>query len=300
MGHALRVTDDASAQRRPIDPDGYLWRNAGLVTFPLTSGSAFILQAMHPTIGTVVDEHSSFRTDAIGRAARSTASVMTWVYGGPEALAEGDRLRAMHASLNSYDDRGVRHTALSSAPYAWVTLTGSHAFEATAKYFSLRSPNADELEAMYQELLQVALNLHVAPKELPATLAECRQLIDDVMANTLVAHPVAYDALATFKRIPPPPQLPRALRPAWQVATFVPGRVQHFVTVGTLPGSARTKLGLTWTPRDEAVLRAVGLGVALTFTVLPERLKYLPIAYEARKAERANRRLAKILSRRPR
>ena len=56
----------------------------------------------------MVDEHSTFRTDPMGRALRSIASVMMWVYGGDEALAEADRLRTRHATLNTVDAQGVR------------------------------------------------------------------------------------------------------------------------------------------------------------------------------------------------
>nr|WP_281423555.1 oxygenase MpaB family protein [Nocardia tengchongensis] len=87
-----------------------------MITFSLTAGSAFLLQTMEPSIAAVVDEHSTFRTDALGRAARSIASVMMWIYGGEEALTEADRLRKMHATLNSTDAHGVKHRALSSGP----------------------------------------------------------------------------------------------------------------------------------------------------------------------------------------
>ena len=80
----------------------------------------------------------------------------------------------------------------------------------------------------------------------------------------------------------------------------MPGRVQHFVTVGTLPPRAREILGLPWTDRDERRLRLLGRLVALAMTVLPERLRYFPIAYEARRADRARRALDRVLARRPR
>ena len=54
--------------RRPIEPGTRLWDEAGLITFTLTTGAAFALQVMHPAVGTVVGEHSVFRTDAVGRA----------------------------------------------------------------------------------------------------------------------------------------------------------------------------------------------------------------------------------------
>src|SRR5690606_39783032 len=61
----------------------------------------------------LVDRLSGFRTDPLGRAARSFASVQTWVYGGRTAIEEGRRLREMHKPLSAVDEEGRRHHALS-------------------------------------------------------------------------------------------------------------------------------------------------------------------------------------------
>jgi uncharacterized protein (DUF2236 family) len=284
--------------RRPIEPGTRLWDEAGLVTFSLTTGSAFALQVMHPTVGAVVGEHSVFRTDAIGRGLRSIASVMTWVYGGPEALTEGDRLRALHAPLRSTVG-GVTHKALASGPWAWIVLTAPYAYETTARYFSRRPLSRVDAEAYYAEITQVARNLHVAEKEIPPTYDAYREYFADMLDHTLVAHPTAYEFLAGSRRIPPPPALPRLFRPLWRIAMDVPGRLQYFVTVGTLPPKAREILGLEWTDRDERTLRLLGFTVGRLLPLLPERLRYLPIAYEARRVERARQALRKALARRP-
>jgi uncharacterized protein (DUF2236 family) len=288
-----------TGRRRPIQPGTRLWDEAGLITFSLTTGSAFALQTMHPTVGEVVAEHSTFRTDAIGRAVRSLGSVMTWVYGGEAALAEGDRLRAMHAPLKSVDEHGVTHHALASGPWAWIVLTAPYAFASSQKYFGRRPLTEAEQESIYQEIVQIMRNLHVAEKEIPPTYPDYLELFEDVLANTLVAHPTTYDFLATARRVPPPLQLPRVLRPLWRVLMYLPGRLQYFVTVGTLPESARQRLGLSWTANDERRLRRLGWLIARVVPLLPERLRYLPIAYEARLAQRAEQRLQHLLQHRP-
>ncbi|MCT2586641.1 oxygenase MpaB family protein [Actinophytocola gossypii] len=286
--------------RRPIEPGSRLWAETGLVTFSLTTGAAFALQVMHPAVGAVVGEHSVFRTDAIGRARRSIASVMTWVYGGEAALAEGDRLRAMHAPLRATGPDGVTHSALASGPWAWIILTAPYAYETSARYFSRRPPRPDEAAAFYAEVRQLMRNLHVAEKEIPPTYESYRARFDDVLAHTLVAHPTAYEFLRATRRIPPPPGWPGVLRPVWRALAYLPGRLQHFVTVGTLPPRAREILGLTWTDADERRLRRLGRVVGRVVPLLPERLRYFPIAYEARRVERARHALDRALARRPR
>jgi uncharacterized protein (DUF2236 family) len=79
----------------------------------------------------------------------------------------------------------------------------------------------------------------------------------------------------------------------------VPGRLQHFVTIGTLPPKARELLGLDWTARDEKVLRRLGFVIGRLVPLLPERLRYFPIAYEARRVVRAQEALRRALARRP-
>lgn len=286
-------------RRKPIEPGGFLWNDGGLITFSLSAGASFGLQTMHPTVGAVVGEHSTFATDAFGRAQRSLWSVMTWVYGGHEALAEGDRLRAMHAPLNTTDAQGVRHTALASGPWAWIILTAPYAFAVANKYFSRRRASRADVEQMYGEIVQLMRNLHVAEKEIPPTYDAYLARFDEILDGTLVAHPTTYLFLETTRRPPPPPKLPKVLRPLWRVALYLPGRLQHFVVVGTLPPRARTKLGLTWTDADERRLRRIGRVVGWIMAVLPERLKYFPVAAQARRVHRAEQRLQRRLARRP-
>ncbi|MFI9509647.1 oxygenase MpaB family protein [Nocardia sp. NPDC052566] len=285
--------------RRPIEPGTRMWDEAGLVTFSLTGGAAFLLQTMEPTIAAVVDAHSTFRTDPVGRAVRSIGSVMMWVYGGEEALAEADRLRAMHASLNTTDAHGVRHTALSSAPWAWVLHTGTFAFTENAKYFSRRPLTSAEKEAYYQETVQLMRNFSVAPKEIPENFAAFEKFFAEVLEHRLVATGTARDFLKVSRSIAPPKQLPRVLAPVWRRAVAPIGSLQHFVTVGTTPEVARRKLGLEWTEADERKLRAIGWLIARLVPLLPERLRYFPIAYEARKLERDRARLRKVIDLRP-
>ncbi|MFG1791263.1 oxygenase MpaB family protein [Nocardia sp. NPDC049149] len=297
---ALEPTSTRSLpQRRPFAPGSRLWDETGLITFSLTAGSAFLLQTMEPSIAAVVDEHSTFRTDPMGRAVRSIASVMMWIYGGEDALAEADRLRAMHASLNTTDAHGTKHKALASGPWAWVLHTGTFAFTENSKYFS-RSPLTDaEKEAVFQEMVQLMRNFAVAPKEIPASYAEFETFFADTVANHLVATDTARDYLRVIRSVAPPKQLPRALAPLWRAAVAPVGRMQYFVTVGTTPDVARAKLGLTWTESDERKLRALGWLLARTVALLPERVRYFPIAFEARRLERDRLRLRKLIDFRP-
>ncbi|WP_067541594.1 oxygenase MpaB family protein [Nocardia crassostreae] len=294
-----RAPRGARPERRAFGPGSRMWEDTGLITFSLTAGSAFLLQTMEPSIAAVVDEHSVFRTDAIGRAARSIASVMMWIYGGDEALAEADRLRAMHATLNSTDAHGVKHRALSSGPWAWVLHTAVFAFTEGNKYFSSEKLTEAEIESYYQEVVQLMRNFSVAPKEIPATYADWLPWFEDQLENHLVPTNVAYDYLKAARTLAPPKQIPTPLHPLWRTAARPVGRLQHFFTIGTTPEIIREKLGIEWTATDERTLRILGRLIGHTVPLLPERIRYFPIAYEARRLERDRARLRKVITLRP-
>lgn len=286
--------------RRCAEPGGIMWESTGLVTFSLTTGSAFLLQTMEPSIGAVVDKHSTFRTDPIGRGLRSLASVMMWVYADEESLAEVERLREMHSTLEAVDANGVRHTALSSGPWAWVLLTGVHAYTEGAKYFG---DGTDDVEAMYEEMKQLMRGFKVAEKEIPPTYADFVMFFEDKIATQLENNVVSQDFLTGIRHPGPPLGTPALLRPVWRLLTNPLGYVQYLSTVGTVPQVARDKLGVTWSASQERQLRLLGRVVCRVVPLLPERLRYFPIAYEARRLERDHTRntarLRKVIDLRP-
>lgn len=63
-------------------------------------------------------------------------------------------------------------------------------------------------------------------------------------------------------------------------------RFRSFLTVGLMPPDARAAIGLEWTPAQERRLRRFGAVVRRVVPALPERLRYLPMAREARRAAR--------------
>ncbi|HEX4250984.1 MAG TPA: oxygenase MpaB family protein [Pseudonocardia sp.] len=280
-------------------PGDLYWSLTGHHLYAATLGSAFILQVMHPSIGEVVDRWSTYRTDPWGRAARSFASTQTWVYGGQTALDEGSRLRRMHRTLNTVDEQGRAHHALSPEPWAWVPLTAYHALLSYSRYFLPRPLTADQEEQGYRETLRICRILQVPERMLPPTPDAYWAYFDDMIDKHLVNHRTAHNVLATAAKSPPLPGLPGPLRRLWSPASRVGGELNRLVTVGTLPPSARDKLGLTWTRADELELRAAGKVAGRVNAALPERLRYMPIAYHARRAARANHDLEHALTTRP-
>ncbi|MEO3783796.1 oxygenase MpaB family protein [Actinocorallia sp. B10E7] len=290
------VKPAARQEPEPFGPGSLMWDSFGMYTSMLAGNSAFILQVMHPSIGTVVDQLSSFRTDPVGRAVRSFTSVQTWIYGGRTAIEEGKRLREMHKPLSAVDENGVRHHALSAEPWAWVHLTGFYAASAAARYFSLE-PWEEHEQQTFDEFMRLGRILQVPERMLPPTIADYWTYFNDMVENTLIPHRTAYHVLDGMEEVPP--TVPAALHPVLKPLSLSVGRLGRLIITGTLPPVAREKLGLTWTAADERKLRVIGRTIARTTPFLPERVRYMPIAYKARVAARAQQNLEHALETRP-
>ncbi|MGP3936910.1 oxygenase MpaB family protein [Nonomuraea sp. KM88] len=278
----------------PFGPGSLHWDTAGEYRNLLVAGSALVLQTMHPAVGAAVAEHSTYKSDPWGRLTRTLTSVQTWVYGGPGGPAEGERLRRLHRDISGVDEHGRHYHALNGEAWAWVHLSLFERFIALNRWFGTPFTHEQE-ERFYAESRQLGALLRVPEREMPGDLAAYRRYFDDMVADRLEPHPTALEVLAVMRDTPAPPALPRPLRGLWAPVGVGSGEFNHFVTVGTLPPSVRGKLGLRWAARDERRLRQVGHAVATLTPRLPERLRYMPIAYRARRAARRARRVERLL-----
>ncbi|MGW4794268.1 oxygenase MpaB family protein [Nonomuraea sp. NPDC004297] len=278
----------------PFGPGSIHWDTAGEYRNLLVAGSALVLQTMHPAVGAAVAEHSTYKADPWGRLERTLASVQKWVYGGPGGPAEGQRLRELHKPISGVDEQGRSYHALNGEAWAWVHLTLFERFITLNRYFGTPFTRAQE-RRLYAESRQLGAILRVPEREVPEDLDAFWRYFDDMVAHRLEPHPTALDVLSALRGTPAPPGLPAPLRRLWTPVGVGAGEFNRFVTVGTLPPAVREKLGLRWTARDERRLRQVGRAVAMVTSRLPERLRYMPIAYRARRAARSSQRRAERL-----
>lgn len=88
--------------------------------------------------------------------------------------------------------------------------------------------------------------------------------------------------------MPPPDRGPlllrMALRALWPLLLPPLARFRRFVTIGLMPPDARDAIGLPWTAAQEKRLRRLCAVLRAVVPVLPERLRYLPMARAARAA----------------
>ncbi|MEU7577226.1 oxygenase MpaB family protein [Streptomyces sp. NPDC041068] len=274
----------------PPPPGGILWSIAGDIRMLLMLPPALTLQVAHPAVGAGVDDHSVFRTDPWGRGERSVRSVLLWVYGGEAAAAEGRRLRALHRTIQGTDTRGRRYHALMPAHYGWVHATGFPVYRHAQKYLGRPFTEAQERQ-LYAEWLQVGRILGIHDRDMPQTPEEFWPYYRKVLADEIELTAVAEELTATDRPVPPPDRGPRALRllfrALWPLLLPPLARFRRFVTIGLMPPEAREAIGLPWTAAQERRLRRFGRAVRTVVPLLPERLRYLPIAHRARTRHRA-------------
>ncbi|GHA76963.1 oxygenase MpaB family protein [Streptomyces termitum] len=281
----------AGGHDEPLPPPvgGVLWSVAGDVRALLMLPAALTMQVARPAIGAGVDEHSVFRTDPWGRGERSLRSVQLWVYGGDEAAAEGRRLRRLHRDIQGTDAHGRRYHALTPAHYAWVHATGYPVYRHGLALLHRPLTEAQD-RRLYAEWLQVGRILGIHDRDMPQTVEEFWPYYRKVLAEELEANDVVRELLDPDAPVPAPDRGPLllrlALRPLWPLLRRPFQKARAFLTTGLMPPDARAALGLEWTPEQERRLRRLARALRLVVPVLPERLRYLPLAREARKAAR--------------
>lgn len=288
-----RAASARGADPEPPPPGGVLWTIAGDVRALLMLPAAFTMQVAHPAIAAGVDAYSVFRTDPWGRGERSLRSVQLWVYGGPQAAAEGRRVRRLHRGIKGVDTRGRRYHALDPACYAWVHATGFPVYLNAGRYLLRRFTPGQERQ-LYREWLQVGRILGLRDRDMPQSIEEFWPYYHRMLAQEIEPTEVARELVATDVPLPRPAggSLPvrLLLRLTWPVLRAGFLRFRAFVTVGYMPADARAAIGLEWSPAQERRLRRFSTAVRLLVPLLPERLRYLPLAREARARWRAGAR----------
>lgn len=271
-----------------VPPDSITAEQTGHFTFLPVNGAAFVMQVMHPVIGDVVGKYSVFRTDPAGRAIRSIDSVLRWVYGGEEALAEGKRLRMMHQPLQMKNAQGKHISALNPEAYQWVIATAFPTTLSAGPLLVGRPFNDAEKQEIFRDNRRIARIVQVPMKGYPESIAEFEEYYEDFVTNKLVAHDVALELIKQMRDAPPiPASVPAALRPAVRraakVATSPIQNLNYLTTVGVMDPRVREILGLTWSDREQRDLERMHKVIRGSYKVLPERLTYFPLAYHARR-----------------
>lgn len=280
------LPDDESGAPELVPLDSLTAEHTGRWTFLIVDGAAFMMQAMEPVIAEVTGRYSAaFQGDPGGRAIRSIDSVLRWTYGGTEAVAEGNRVRAMHKPITMKSAAtGKQISALNTQSYQWVIATGYIVTAQGGRLLIGRDFTESEKVELLRDNRRLARLLHVPMRGYPDTVEEMDEYFESWI-DKLEATPQALQLIGEMKdgKVDVPPSLPRFLHPLVRTVARPGIRLNYLSVVGLLDPRLRAKLGVTWSPEEQRQLDRIYRAIRLAYRVLPDRLTYFPLAYHARK-----------------
>lgn len=247
-----------------------IWQEAILL---LAGGRAVLMQLAHPLVAMGVSRHSRYMQDPLGRADSTFILGQMLTFGSTSTAREAARtINRLHTHVygtlpflaGAYAS-GTPYRARDAELLLWVhaTLVDTvlHAYPLLIAPLS-----SEEQEQYYQESKAAARLLGLRAADMPGTVAELRQYVNEmVYSNRLAATPEARE-LARVVLFPPTPTL---LRP------FL--HLQLQLTCGLLPQPVRDIYGLDWDNRRQRVLDLATATLRQVMSHLPRRLRMLPI-----------------------
>ncbi len=266
-----------------VGPESLTWRYAGDVRYVLLGLSqAFLLQAAHPVISLGVEQHSTYRTDPLGRFERSIKLLWPVLYNTREGAGDyGRRVRERHRDIKGTDADGKAYHALNPEPYLWVHMTALESMIRFAGYVG-EAPDAAQREQMFREWQQLGLLLGLREQDMPATLTEFEIRFAEMIEQRLERTPT-FDFLMTsgyFVSIPKPRGL-RLPNSVWRLLSQPVGALVFLLTRGSMAPRFRERFGVSWTRTDALIFRITTLALRLLWKILPERVRWLPEALRA-------------------
>ncbi|AOI91235.1 oxygenase MpaB family protein [Burkholderia pseudomultivorans] len=225
-------------------PDSVCWRVHADFTSMMTGGiAALLLQALHPLALAGVWDHSSFRTDILGRLRRTATFISGTTFGSrADALALIERVKAIHAQISGTAPDGRPYRADDPALLTWVHVAEVSSFLAAHLCYVNPALPGDMQDRYYAETAQIAERL--GAREVPRSRAEIAAYLAR-MQPELEAGPRTFEVMRILLNAP---VAKPALRPA---ATLV-----MQAGIDLLPPWAQQRLRVSrFAPLRRAVVR---------------------------------------------
>ncbi|WP_179404855.1 oxygenase MpaB family protein [Burkholderia guangdongensis] len=191
-------------------PDAVCWRVHADFTAMMTGGiAALLLQALHPLALAGVWDHSTFRTDILGRLRRTATFISGTTFGSrADALALIERVKAIHSRIAGTAPDGRPYRADDPALLTWVHVAEVSSFLAAHLRYVNPSLPGELQDRYYAETARVAQML--GARDVPCSRAE----VDAYLARMqpeLEASPRTFEVMRILLDVPVPKP---AMRPA--------------------------------------------------------------------------------------
>jgi uncharacterized protein (DUF2236 family) len=221
-------------------PDSVTWRVHGDRSMLIGGVRALLLQVLHPLTMAGVAQHSAYRTDPLGRLARTGRFVAATTYGTtPEAERAIAMVRAVHERVRGTAADGRRYEATDPALLAWVHNVEVDSFLTAYRRYG---PGLSDADADRYVAEMAVLGRLLGAVDVPET---ARELSDWIVNSPDVA--MTADARETVRFLVLP-SLPARMLPVYGVIVAA--------AIDLLPMGQRLTLGLWPVPlADPLVVR---------------------------------------------
>lgn len=266
----------------PVKTHGYFgsnsitWRVGSEAILYLGGSRAVLMQLAHPLVAMGVSEHSRYMTDPYGRAIHTFMLGQMLAFGSTATAHQAARtINLLHAHVRGTlparagdHQGGTIYSARDPELLLWVHATLVDTILHIYPLF-IGPLSHDEQEQYYQESKRMAALLGLSPKDMPPTIDDLRQYINDmVYSNRLAATPQARQLV---RKVLFPPA-PIALRP------FLHLHLQ--MTAALLPPPIRAIYDLQWGPKRQSIFDLCTRSLRLILPRVPVPLRILPVTHK--------------------
>ncbi len=215
-----------------LDPASMHWRvYKNPIALAVGGVAAVLLEFAEPRIRSGVWDHSTFKTDPIGRAKRTGTAALIGVYGPASAarrVIQG--VTHMHARVSGETPGGEAYRALDPNLLNWVAATAVYGFVTAYDRF-VEPLSHDEKSRFYEEAAPVA-HLYGATAS-PNSETEFMAMLQ-ALAPRFEPHPIVDEFLATIASGRAAPAVPKPLHRALARAavSLLPPPVRRTMALG--------------------------------------------------------------------
>ena len=225
----LANTLDFAGDPGLLGPDSVSWRVLGDAAVFVGGIRALVIQSAHAEVVAGVEDHSTYRSDPLGRLTRTSVYVTETTYGAmPEVESAIEVVRRAHRPVHGTSERNLPYSASRPEMAAWVHNVLTDSFLAAYQAFGPGRLSVADADRFVAEQTRIGKLLGADP--LPETAAE--------LTDWIAHHP---DRVATkaqmnaisFLRNPP-------LSPPVKIGY----RLLFDAALSTIPSDIRTQLGI--------------------------------------------------------
>lgn len=268
----------------PLGPTSLTWKHFGDIRSMLMLGRAGTLQNMHPVLDAALQEHSNFFVDPMDRFDRSIKPIHAMIY-QPDAANNAATVRDFHNKIKGTDKRGNRYHALDPDVYWWTHVTFYESIIATQEFFGTPFTERQKRQIVAEGLAWWRL---YGMSERPAfgDYASYQAYWSHMLREILERNTTTDFAAAIHRKdVPAPPGVPE---PVWPIVRHPVMGFGVWLSNATMPQEAREILGWTWSRWDQARFDVVRRIVRGSWSLLPQRFRYIPDSWSGMQRYRDN------------